>query len=86
MKSSTTSDFWRNYRVLPPAARTAARKAYKLWQQNPRHGSLQFQKKGSYWCARIGPGYRALGREHEGTFYWFWIGPHDEYERLLRDL
>jgi hypothetical protein len=86
MKSSTTSDFWRNYRALPPAARTAARKAYKLWQQNPRHGSLQFQKKGDYWCARIGPGYRALGREHEGTFYWFWIGPHDEYERQLRDL
>jgi hypothetical protein len=46
-------------------------------------GSLQFQKKGHYWCARVGPGYRALGREYEGIFYWFWIGPHDEYERLL---
>jgi hypothetical protein len=84
MKSSTTSDFWQSYRVLPPDVRTAARKAYKLWLQNPRHGSLQFQKKGHYWCARVGPGYRALGREHEGIFYWFWIGPHDEYERLLR--
>ena len=24
-------------------------------------GSLQFQKKGRYWCARVGPGHRALG-------------------------
>jgi len=40
-------------------------------------------EKKHYWCARVGPGHRALGREHEGTLYWFWIGPHDEYERLL---
>jgi hypothetical protein len=45
MKSSTTGDFWQCYRALSPAVRTAARKAYKLWLQNPRHGSLQFQKK-----------------------------------------
>jgi hypothetical protein len=45
MKSSTTSDFWRNYRALPPAARIAARKAYKLWQQNPRHGRFNFKRK-----------------------------------------
>ena len=83
MKSSTTGDFWQSYRALSPTVQTAARKAYKLWLQNPRHGSLQFQKKGHYWCARVGPGHRALGREHEGTLYWFWIGSHDEYERLL---
>lgn len=85
MKSSTTSDFWHGYRALPPVVRAAARKCYRLWLQNPRHGSLQFQKKGHYWSVRIGPGYRALGREHAGTFYWFWIGPHDEYERRLKN-
>jgi hypothetical protein len=84
MKSSTTSDFWACYRALPPDARAAARKAYKLWRENPRRGSLQFQKKGEFWCVRVGPGHRALGRLYEGILYWFWIGSHDEYERTLR--
>lgn len=83
MKSSTTSDFWVGYRNLPPEVRKQARKTYRLWRDNPRHPSLQFEKKGDYWSIRVSRGFRALGREHEGTFYWFWIGAHDEYERVL---
>ena len=84
MKSSTTSDFWTAYHVLPPGVRTQARKAYRLWQENPRHPSLRFEKKGDYWAARVSIGYRALGRIQDGVMYWFWIGTHDEYERLLK--
>jgi hypothetical protein len=82
MKSSTTGDFWQSYRALSPEVQ-AARKAYKLWLQNPRHGFASISKERPLLVARVGPGHRALGREHEGTLYWFWIGPHDEYERLL---
>lgn len=84
MKSSTTPEFWRAYRSLPPEVRAQARKAYRLWAQNPRHPSLRFAPKGDYWSVRVSQGWRALAREHKGTFYWFWIGSHDEYERLLR--
>jgi hypothetical protein len=84
MNSSTTASFWRTYRVLPPEVRAQARKAYRLWLKNPRHPSLHFEPKGPYWSVRITRGWRALAREHKGTLYWFWIGPHDEYERLLR--
>jgi hypothetical protein len=31
-------------------------------------------------------GYRALGRIQDGVMYWFWIGKHDEYERLLKGI
>jgi hypothetical protein len=86
MKSSTTSDFWEAYRGLPLAVRSQARKAYRLWLENPRHPSLRFEKKGHYWSARISPGYRAVGRIQDGVMYWFWIGNHDEYERLLKSL
>ena len=86
MKSLTTSDFWAGYRALPPAVRSQARKAYRLWLENPRHPSLRFEKKGNYWSARISPGYRALGRIQDGVMFWFWTGDHDEYERLLKDL
>jgi hypothetical protein len=27
---------------------------------------------------------RALGLLKGDTMHWFWIGPHDEYERILR--
>ena len=84
MKSSTTSDFWIAYRALPPSVRTQARKAYRFWIENPHHPSLRFEKKGDYWSARVSIGYRALGRIQDGVMYWFWIGTHDEYERLLR--
>lgn len=84
MKSSTTTDFWERYHALPPDAKSRARKVYHLWKADPRHPSLQFQKKGNYWAINISPGYRALARESDDILYWFWIGAHDEYERLLR--
>jgi len=84
MKSSATSKFWRAYHSLPPEIRAESRKAYRLWAENPRHPSLRFERKGPYWSVRIARGWRALVRMHEGTLYWFWVGPHDEYERVLK--
>ena len=84
MTSSTTPSFWRAYKALPDRIKTDARKSYQLWKDNPRHPSLRFERKGDYRSVRISRGWRALAREHEGTLYWFWIGSHDEYERLLK--
>jgi hypothetical protein len=84
MKSSTAPSFWRAYQSLPPEVRAQARKAYRLWLRNPRHPSLRFEPKGNYWSIRVARGWRTLAREHQGTLYWFWIGPHDQYERLLK--
>jgi len=83
MKSSTTPDFWASYQELPPEAKARARTAYRLWRANPRHPSLRFKKVGELWSVRIGAGYRAVATLQAGTLYWFWIGTHDEYERLL---
>jgi len=85
MRSLTTPEFWKAYAALPPDARDAARKTFRIWQQNPRHGSLKFQKRGRFWRVCIGPGYRALALRVPEGFLWFWIGAHDEYERILRD-
>jgi hypothetical protein len=70
MKSSTAPSFWQAYQSLPPEVRAQARKTYRLWQL------LELLSR-----ARLG---RALAPEHQGTLYWFWIGPHDQYERLLK--
>jgi hypothetical protein len=45
---------------------------------------LHFKRVGEYWTVRVGLDYRAVGREQDGVMYWFWIGPHDAYERRLR--
>ena len=84
IRSSTTPSFWRAYAALTPEIRAQARKAYRVWLRNPRHPSLRFEPKGDYWGVRITRGWRALGRYHESTLYWFWIGSHDEYERMLK--
>jgi hypothetical protein len=83
MKSSTTSKFWRAYHSLPPETLAEAGKAYRLWK-NSRHPSLRFERKGEYWSVHIARGYRALGRMYERTLFWFWIGVHDEYQRVLK--
>jgi hypothetical protein len=83
MRSSTSPSFWLAYRALPPEVRAQAQKAYRLWMHNPRHPSLHFERKGDYWSVRVTRGWRALAREHEGTLYWFWIGNHDDYQRIL---
>jgi hypothetical protein len=38
---------------------------------------------GRFWSARVGGGYRALAMIQGDEAEWFWIGPHDEYDRLL---
>ena len=83
MNSRATSAFWSRYHALPPEARQLADKAYDLWRGNHCHPSLHFKKVGAYWVARISEDYRAVGIESAGTVAWFWIGPHDEYDRLL---
>lgn len=85
MKSLTNRRFWSNYRKLPESVRRDARATYRLWLMNPRLPSLHFKKVGKVWSIRIGnTGYRALADVQGDTAYWFWIGPHDEYERLLK--
>ena len=83
MKSSTTPDFWTSYRKLPAEIKSRALTAYRLWRTNPRHPSLRFKKVGELWTIRIGRGYRALALLQDDTFFWFWIGTHDEYEKFL---
>ena len=84
MNSSTTAEFRSRFHALPSAMQDTARAAFRLWQQDHRHPSLHFKRVGAYWSIRVGIHYRALGRQQGGTLYWFWIGPHTEYDRLAR--
>jgi hypothetical protein len=87
MNNFTSPGFWRHYNALPPKIRDAADKNFQLFKANPQHPSLRFERKTSeLWSVRVSAGHRALARQLDDNLIWFWIGPHDEYERLLREL
>ncbi|MCE0523219.1 MAG: hypothetical protein LV480_09950 [Methylacidiphilales bacterium] len=61
-----------------------ARKQFELWLDNPKHPSLQFKKVGPFGSARISEDFRALCYLKTGIYYWFWIGTHAEYDKILK--
>jgi hypothetical protein len=83
VKHYTTSRFWRHYDALPDAEQKRADRKFELLKANPYHPSLHFKRVGRYWSARVSDAYRALGLDHPNGIYWFWIGTHDEYDRLI---
>ncbi len=71
MKHLARKSFWEHYDRLPKKIKALADKNFDLLKRDPRHPSLQLKKAGRLWSARV---------------VWFWIGPHDEYERHLSSL
>ena len=69
--------------------RDKTRKAYRLWRENPRHPGLQFKRVSRsepIYSARVDDDYRVLGLFEGDTLYWFWVGKHNDYTKLLRTL
>lgn len=89
MISRTTPQFWKSYRRLTEPIRHQARAAYRLFAEDPYHPGLHFKRVHSVlpvYSVRINRECRALGVMEEPLIIWFWIGSHDEYERLIRRL
>ena len=89
MISHLTADFRKLFDALPPDVQQNARKNYKLWRENPAHPSLDFKKahtRREAYSIRVGMGWRALGLVEGDCILWFWIGSHNAYSKLLRQL
>lgn len=86
MNSATLPSFWAAYKSLDEEIRQRARKAFRLWEQNPFHPSLHFKcinRTEDVWSARITQGVRAIGTLEADTVTRFWIGGHDAYRRFF---
>lgn len=68
---------------LSPELQQLARENYALLKDNPQHPSLHFKRVKSYWSVRVGAGHRAVGVDSPNGILWFWIGTHDEYNRII---
>ena len=86
MRSSTTRRFRELFANLPEPVRFQAVRAYRLFRINPMHPGLRFKKVDDdpdTYSVRVGLGHRALGVLKGDEITWYWIGPHDEYDRLV---
>ena len=80
-----TAQFWELYSQLPQEIQYLADKNYELLRNNPRHPSLHFKRVSGLWSVRVGRNFRALGFDETQGIVWFWIGTHEEYNKILKD-
>lgn len=83
MKSSGMGRSWKMHRQLPPAIRTAARRAYDKFRQDPSRPSLSLERLRSDprgWCFRVTEDYRAVARREGDEWLWVWIGTHKDFD------
>ena len=83
MKHRATPKFWRYYDVLPSDVRELADRCFAVLKRDSSHPSLYLKKVGRFWSVRVGIHYRAVAVEDATDLVWFWIGRHDEYERII---
>ena len=83
-KSIPFQSFWKLYAGLPSEVQKLADKQFVLFQHNPHHPSLGFARKGNVYTVEVGRSYRAVARRRGDAYYWFWIGSHEAYNKLLR--
>jgi hypothetical protein len=85
IESHVSANFRKCFAKLPPAKQKQARANYKLWSAEPFNPTTNFENKfGNIWSAEIGRTHRTLGKMVEKkVIVWFWIGTHEEYNKLL---
>jgi hypothetical protein len=83
LKHFASPDFWTLCRSLPQSIQDLADRSYALLKNDPRHPSLHLKKVGRYWSVRVGLHYRAVAVEVPDGLLWFWIGSHEEYNKLM---
>ena len=89
MRSRTTPRFRRAFGKLPRRIQQQAREAYELFLNSPDHPSLRLKRIHSardIFSVRITRAYRALGVREGDLMIWFWIGSHDEYDALIKEM
>jgi hypothetical protein len=89
MKARRTLRFRRLYDALPEQVRRDADNVYKRFAADPTYSGLNFERiqgvNAPIFSARVSQQNHVLGRsDGSNTIVWFWIGTHQEYDKLLQ--
>jgi hypothetical protein len=83
LKHFASPEFWVLYKALPRSIQALADRNFSLLKNDPHHPSLHLKKVGRYWSVRVGLHYRAVAMEVPSGLLWFWIGSHEDYNKLI---
>ena len=89
MTSVTTRHFREALASLPVAVQRQAHEAYHRWRADPSHPGLVYKRiasDGPVFSVRVGIHYRALAIVTPDRALWFWIGPHADYDEIVKRL
>jgi mRNA-degrading endonuclease RelE of RelBE toxin-antitoxin system len=89
VKSVTSTRFRKAFEKLPKEIQQRAKQAYLIWKDNPHHPGLnykQIHETQPIFSVRVSLSYRAIGIKEEDVMIWFWIGSHEDYNNLIKQL
>ncbi len=87
MKSVQTEEYHTLFAQLPHNVQKQARKANRLFEEDPYYPSLHFKcvnKEKSWYSVRVNKSYRVIGKKEGDTVIWFFIGTHADYDRIWK--
>jgi hypothetical protein len=76
VNSYLDEDFIKYFKKLPERIQTRSKQVYRQWKENPFAPNLQFKK-----IHPTKPVYSVRVSIH--SILWFWIGSHEEYNKMI---
>ncbi len=89
MKSVKTAQFNKLFSDLPLEIQSKAKRNYSFWKRNNNHPGLHFKLINSalaVYSVRVSLYYRALAVKKDDTMIWFWIGSHEDYNKIVQQM
>ncbi|MGD2093284.1 MAG: hypothetical protein PVH61_44400 [Candidatus Aminicenantes bacterium] len=86
MNSYLDEDFIKYFNKLPERIKKRSKKVYRQWKENPFEPRFQFKQVHNskpIYSVRVNIGWRALGYKKNNTVLWFWIGSHEDYNKII---
>ena len=83
--SIRTKSFKKLFARLPTHIQKQATEDYKIFRRDPGYPGLHFERISSnrpIYSVRIGLNYRAVGEMNNNVMKWYWIGSHEDYNKL----
>ena len=81
-----TKSFRDSLSILPVQVQQLASQKYQTLLSNPQQVGIKPlpENRGrlEVWSAQVGNRYRALAVKFQSQFVWYWIGSHEEYNKL----
>jgi hypothetical protein len=85
--SLINSRFRKCFNSLPKTIKKDASAAYKAWKKDPFTPHLRFKQIHPtipIYSVSINRNWRALGQMKDDSIVWFWIGSHEDYNKLVK--